>query len=534
MRVCLAILVLIVSFSPWADAQEVDPFSGWSEVSSSDFALLTNASPERGRDLLLRLERFRSLFARLSPDLELDSAVPLRILAFRDAEAYAPYKNGSDGGGLRIMGQFIRSRDGAFITLDADPGRRGALSAVYHEAVHDLVAHNFPAVPRWLDEGLAEYYGAFEERAGFARVGSPVERHLDWLQSETDLDLPAVLSVADRRDLHGAGGARRRVGRFYAVSWALVHYLLSQPEGTATLGDYLLRLLAGEDPNDALEESLGRSVAELEKDLVAYLQRREFASLVVAIEDLPVPAQVAVRAVDRSEVAVHLGDLLLLVGRRDLAAEHYDVALEGDPGNGEAWSGLAWIQDSQGSYEEAEVLHRKALEAGSREALTFVRLGRHRSVQKDADGARWAFAEAVARDPSFAEARALLGRSQGLPGGDPVAGIRHLKIAMVALPYRLDLAFDLVRLHLANGDPEAAERLLDGTLSRYGDAAKLDAARREVERTRQMLAYERALAAGDRSAALAAFDRAISVTDDSELKARMEAHLRALQRDAGR
>ncbi|MEM7479928.1 MAG: tetratricopeptide repeat protein [Acidobacteriota bacterium] len=605
--------------------EPIDPLEGWWQVRSGDQELFTNASPERGAEILLRLGYFRAVFTRLAPEIEQRSPVPLRIIAFRDAAAYASYKNGRDRGGVRILGQFVRSREDAFITLNAaadGSGGRDGLAVAYHESVHDLIAHNFPAVPRWLDEGLAEYYGAFriegpltaagaraagargmaegmaewpnsagaataagargmaewpnsagargveepvaggargveepvaggargraegpnsvgargmvegrnridpsEAPATVARIGLPVERHLDWLQRDRNL---ALREVVAERDLHG--GRSSRVGRFYAVSWALVHYLLSSPEDTGRLGDFLVRLLDGEDPERALPAAMGRSLDRLEEELESYLLAGRFATLSVPVEQLPAPSAVEARPLPRAEIATHLGDLLALSNRREEAAEHFELALSAGSDLAEGWSGLAWLQDLVGSHQEAEVLHRKALALQPRRAATWLRWGRNRSAVGDWNAARAAFAEALVLDPGFAEARAFLGRVHGRPGGDPKSGARHLERAIAALPYRMDLVVDLVRVLLADRRPDEAERWVEGMLARFGEGEQVDGARQDIQRARELLAAEEAFAVGDAEAGLAAFDRAVSATRDGPLRQAMEERLRDLQR----
>ena len=101
---------------------------GWVEARSPSFTLYTDAAPERGAELALALERFRAVFARLAPEIGLRSPVPTRILAFRDAAAYAPYKTTPDVAGVRVLGQFLTAPDGPYPASEPPAPSRDAAS----------------------------------------------------------------------------------------------------------------------------------------------------------------------------------------------------------------------------------------------------------------------------------------------------------------------------------------------------------------------------------------------------------------------
>jgi hypothetical protein len=159
-----------------------DESSRWFTIHSDHFVIHTNATAERGGEIALSLELFRNFFARLAPGLELRSPSPTKIVAFRDSRAYAPYKTAPDTPGTRVLGQFLRHPDGNFLTIVADSRHVGAFAVIYHEFVHYLVDHNFPRVPLWFNEGLAEYYSTLTVEDGRVYLGRPVERHVRWLR----------------------------------------------------------------------------------------------------------------------------------------------------------------------------------------------------------------------------------------------------------------------------------------------------------------------------------------------------------------
>jgi len=517
-------------------AQATTRVEGWIEARTPHLTVYTDAGPQRGAEIAVRLERFRTVFGRLAPGFELRSPAPTRILAFAD---YDPWKTVRDGGGVRVLGQFLSGPDGSFITLAADPEEGDALGVIQHEFVHELVRHNFPRVPLWFNEGLAEYYRTFDVEEGRAILGRPPEDRLRWLDRHAELKLSEVVSrTSDDLPRHGAAGA----GRLYAVSWALVHYLLSgDGERLDATAAWLAQLAQGVEPLEAFEEAFGVRVTQLERELTAYVRRGEYPVASFPADDLPVRAEVWTVPVAR--VHAHLGDLLTRLGRVQEARSHFLDTLEREPGLPEALSGLAFLEDLAGSFGEAAVLHGEAVAAQPASALIWLRYGRHLLERRDqapsrqeandlAAAARAALARAVELDPGFAEAQAVLGQAYLFGDADPEDGIPHLVRALEALPLRMDLVFHLIQLHIKAEDfPRARARIEH--LRRWGEVEMAERAQEALERGALVQAANRALSEGDVEKGLRLFDEAVSVTSDPEMREQMEEQLRELQRRAG-
>lgn len=536
-------------------AQDSQGHAGrWLEVRTEHLTLLTDAPPDTGRALALQLERFRAAFARLAPELELASPAPTRILAF---SSYEDHRIGPEGGGVRVLGQFSSSPDGNFITLSASPeDEERALGVVQHEFVHYLVRHNFPRVPLWFNEGLAEYYRTFAVEDGHAVVGRPPPDRLRWLERSLELDLDAVLTAtSEGLPRHGHGGGAEELGRLYAEGWALVHFLLSgDPGHLDATAAYLALLAAGDEPRDAFEEAFGVRLGTLERQLADYLreglQRADFPTARIPLARLTVgePTQ---RWMTSPEVDTVLGDLAARLGRPDTARRHYLDALENEPGFADALAGLAHLEDRAGSLGEAALLWRDAAAAGMG-PVGRLRHGRHLLNRAAAAGdreegrrlaaeARAVLGELVTQEPHFAEARVLLGRAiltgavlaadDGAEGrdGDLRTGIRHLRKARALLPLRMDVVALLVQLQVQAGDFAAARAQVE-VLRRWAEPELARRAQEAVERGALVAAANAALDEGDVPRAVRLFDEAIEVTRDPALRQRMEVQLRELQR----
>lgn len=522
----LAALLLVL---PAAARAEWNDGSGWTVVTTPHFTLWTDAAPKRGAEIAESLELFRAAFARLAPKLELRSPAPTTILAFRDAASYEPYKSRVDGQAARVLGQFLSHRDGNYLTINADTERLvGSFAVIYHEYVHYFVRHNFPRVPLWFNEGLAEYYSTFAVEDGVVHVGRPAERHVRWLQRDGEIGLAEVLQAT-----HGSESYREaeKVGRFYAVSWALVHYLFSgDARRLDEMADYLIRLREGEDADDAFEEAFDLRLGKMEELLRAYVTVGEFPQASLRVEDLDA-GRARLSAAAPSDVLFRLADLLSHTKRPDEARWHLRRALDLDPEHPEAHAGMAFVLDQEGRFEEAELLYQDAIELGSTSPLTYLLYGRHllKSGTRRA-AARDAFTAVTELDPSFAEGWALLGTTYLLDGrADPGPGIAALQKALDLSPDRVDVAVRLVQLYLHRESFDEARRTVDTWLAGRVDEETLLNVREDIARRSLLHDAHEAFAKGDRERGLELYDRAIAVTRDPETREVMEQRLRDLQ-----
>jgi len=543
----------LVTLSPKPAHAELEP-EAWRAFESASFRLLSNSDSALGTEILLDLERFRRAFAQLAPGLDSSFPVPTQIVAFRDGESYAPFKSESDSAGVRILGQFLGHRDGNYITLNADPRWSGGLGIVLHEYVHHIINQNLPGVPRWLNEGFAEYYSTFRVEGRFAVVGRPVERHLRWWRHNRVVSVSEVIGESSDAAVHSVGGA----GRYYAVSWGLTHYLLSQPHGTDTIASYLEAVASGADRAEALLLILGVSARELEAELRDYVGAESLPATSLALEAL---GEVGITEVESSPATTLtvLGELAARLGNERHAEELFYLALSHEPESAEALVGLASLRDEQGRIEEAGVLFDDALALGPKSARSYLRYGRHllqtidserspnaenaaenaaesaaQSTEDLAREAKISFLTAAALEPSFAEAQVMLAFVHLFEGLEAKEGLSFGERARALLPTRIDVVHTLIRLHLKRGSIGRADELLEGALAVLAEREFQDRVRDEIRRAEFLLAARAALSDGRWDEGVDFFDQAISHTEDLGIRLRMEEQLEKLEQRADR
>lgn len=159
-----------------------------------------------------------------------------------------------------------------------------------HEYIHHLMLQNFPfGYPAWFVEGYAEYFMNSTVNASSIQVGLVTGR-LGNLVGDTWLSMDDVLSKRVNDIPQGARGA------FYAQSWLLTHYMISDPQRAEQLKAYLTALSQGKESVDAMQQATGLSPDAWKKRLRTYLsgqlrytqlKRADFPKASVEIVKLP-------------------------------------------------------------------------------------------------------------------------------------------------------------------------------------------------------------------------------------------------------
>ena len=255
-----------------------------------------------------------------------------------------------------VGGYFLHASDVAYLVVPASDPRQqvGVYNALFHEYAHAILHLNLPVLPEWVDEGMAEFYSTFQAdfRDGKSLIGRAPAR-VETIRGEQLLPLSQVLTS------EGAYKFKRdptTVQRFYAQSWALVHYLQMADGGKrrGQLTTYLKLLEAGRSVNDAFKEAFVTTFDELQRELQAYIGRTTFpASLVDAGVLAFAPA---VESMTEADARYIQGDLLFKTGAANDANEEFTKVLALDPTHAGARVARAGFLLDQGKVDEAIAL----------------------------------------------------------------------------------------------------------------------------------------------------------------------------------
>jgi hypothetical protein len=302
----LGLLALLAAVAVHAAVPVPSETDGWTVLTAGEFRIYSNASAHATRQIAVNLLRMREALGKVTT-LNVRAAKPIHVFVFRNRRAFAPYRDALfEQRNAPVSGGFVQGMAANAIVLDA-AAEGGVARVVYHELTHALMRNTVPGLPLWLDEGLAEYYSTFSVRGDEVRIGYPVSRHVLALRKPEPLIPLARHFVIDQQSPEYEDP--RQHARFYAQSWALVHYFLwGGKERRARLEAFLEALRAGKPAAEATA-LLGTDYPAIEVELLSYVKRPAMAFLAYRVDELTVPVPEDPKPVARDELLYALGSL---------------------------------------------------------------------------------------------------------------------------------------------------------------------------------------------------------------------------------
>jgi len=476
---CLLALALAAGPARAQSAELPPEQDRWIELKTPSFVLWSDASEKNAREVAARLERLRSVLGQLNPGLKLTSPNPTYVFVFRTTAAFKPYRRVYNGQAVYVGGYFVTQPEANWVAVNGD-ARSDEESILNHELLHSILRNNYPGLPLWFNEGLAEVYSSFQATDREARIGLPIPDHVYWLRLHSLIPV-AQLFAMDQGSPDYNEGARR--GVFYAESWALVHYLLVGHPELRQKAPLYFREMAKERPApDAFRAAFGRGEGELEKEIQAYVRKRIFEVQIVPVQP-DADLHFTRRDLPRAEALARLGGLLVSLGasRWPAAADHFHAALALDPEQPQALAGLGWIESLSGRPQEAQPwLAKAAAKAPDDVVIQYlygIALLDGTSGPAEARQAQAALARAVALQPELGEAWARLAFAQAREDPMPADAVLSFETAHRLLPGRTDIAFNLVLACARSGRRDRAQEVIDHVLAVHGSAEQVQKAR---------------------------------------------------------
>lgn len=277
----------------------------WLKAESPRFIVYSDRGEAVLREYVIQMEAFDSML-RFRHGLP-EAGVPPRklpIYLVRDREDLQRTWNGA---GDAVAGYYSPGGADTFAVavLEANAQDDDAVT-IRHEYTHHFMLQNFPsAYPAWMVEGYAEYYSMTRIKGGFVEVGRVNTWRSDELRQGSWLKMADLL--ANKRGPKG-----RNWSDFYAESWLLTHYLMSDPERFKQFQAYASAVARGADPVEAMVTATGLSTDALDQALRRYMntglrytqyKRTDFTAPQITITELPPSADALL--LDRLELVGH-------------------------------------------------------------------------------------------------------------------------------------------------------------------------------------------------------------------------------------
>ena len=283
----------------------------WLQINSAHFTVITDAGDKKGREVALRFEQMRAVFAGILSKDHLSQPVPLTILAFKSDKSYyqlAPLRQGQP---INVPGFFLPGDDQDFIALNLFED--GSWLAVAHDFAHMLLSYNYPTAQGWFDEGLAEFFSSIrvdnkqigiggdpelgpsvtQDLLGNQRDTHPPKSLTELLGAQVWLSLPDLFMMKHNTSSYNEGTHHTL---YYAESWIVMHYLLHEKKLPET-GAYFNLVLNQHVPvEEAIQKAYGMTSAQLEDAVKTYLHSQK--QLLVALDAARLANQPSVHAAE--------------------------------------------------------------------------------------------------------------------------------------------------------------------------------------------------------------------------------------------
>jgi tetratricopeptide (TPR) repeat protein len=485
-RVVTALLVLVpLVFS--ADQPKIR----WLLVSASHFAVLTDASREKGSEVAVRLEQMRSVCGQLLLRSKLSMPEPLDVIAFKDYAEYAQIAPQRDGKPTSAQGFFLPGQDRNYIVLNLSDEE--SWLAVSHQFAHVYLNYNYPPTQPWFDEGFAEYFSSLHMNDLQAQIGADPESFSEILNTQKWMPLPALFVT-------GADAAAESSHRnlFFAESWIVMHYLLNQEKLQQT-GTYFGLALNEKVPAEhAIQQAFGMSAAQMEQAVKDYFQSLAVPKKPASPKAQPLPAGAKqFTPIGLNEVGVSIQDILLPEAQALVAEamvrvpEHRDGALNqlntlvDDPKTetAAAHRALAWGHLQKNEFEEAGDELKQALQLKPQDPWTHFYSAWMKYYEAQANGTLFPGLANMMIDlrivldwnEQIAEAYHMLAMAR-VEGGGVQSAVQSIQTAVRLNPRSEKYLLDMARVYMAAKKWDDAitllERLRSSPNTQIASAAK--------------------------------------------------------------
>lgn len=463
----IATLLFLLSFGPLNTP--VFAKDNWLSLRSKNFLLVGNTNEKQLRQVGMRLEQFREVFAQLFPRAVHSTLVPTTVIVFKSEDSYRPFKPNAN-----VAGYFQSGPDVNYITLTTElSGSQDPFTVIFHEYTHLLINNTTANVPLWFNEGLAEYYSTFKITEDIKlTLGAPISSHVYRLRESKMLPLRTLFKVDEKSPYYNE---RDKQSVFYAESWALMHYLILGKQGQRApqMGNFLQLIAANVPLEQAFQQAFAMSFESMEKELREYIKQDRYPVMTGQLKSkLVVETEMQTAPISEAESHAYLGDLLLHSNRAD-SERYLQKALSLDPNLPMANASMAMLRLREGKVDQArQMLARVAANSQNylihyyyAYALSRERLDEQQMVSGFAPEAaakmRAELKRAMELRPDFLESHSLLAFVNLVTNTDIDESIQMLKRALASAPGKANLVFTLAQLHMRKENYKDARPLLE-------------------------------------------------------------------------
>ena len=481
--------------SCFASSSESEPH--WIRVSSSHFSVLTDGGEKKGREVAVRLEQMRTVFAQLLMKTRVNMPEPVDVIAFKTDKEYAQVAPIRDGQPISAPAFFLAGEDRNYIVLNLledDPWR-----GITHEFAHLLLDHNYPPTQDWFDEGFAEYFSSLRLDNKQAQIGGdPGLRKADLVGSQAGtrnapkslselLAAPVWLAVSDlfttkqSRSNYQEGS---HYTLFYAQSWIAMHYLLNKNKLSETGTYFDLVQNQKLTVEQAIQQAYGMTSAQFDQALKDYFHSLapSFQTQAVAttsgtpnsaVSQFPLPVDnigTSIQRVPDTDARALVAELMVRVPehRQQALQELNAMIAQPKTENAIAHRALAWMHLQSKNYDAATEELSTALDLDSNDPWVRYYLALVKYHAAESSGHPFQGLSNMMQDlravldwnPEMAEAYSMLAMAR-VEGGGVNSAMESMRAAIQLSPRNEGYLLNMAQIYMAGKKWDAATALLE-------------------------------------------------------------------------
>lgn len=341
------------------------PEERWVEVHSAHFTTYSNAGELDARRIANQIEEIRAVFLQTFPALRVDPGKPTIVIAAKNEDslkAFIPdYWATKDR--VHPASVFVPGLDKNFAVLRTDVGgsRENAYHSLYYDYTGLILRLNFSSLPTWFEVGLCEYFANTLVGPAEIGVGHASRAQLQYLER-------LRLKLIPLKDLFSADtrspllNLEDKSFLFHAEAWALVHYMLNEPEARKSewFPRYLKAYEATNDSEAAAKEAFG-DLNHLQAVIESYSRQTSFHFQSYKPQAAITPQAYPVRELTSAEALTVQGEFLAHINHPAQAKDLFNQALALQPDMAAAHVGIGYVDYLQHDNDGALVEFNKAI-----------------------------------------------------------------------------------------------------------------------------------------------------------------------------
>ena len=230
---------------------------GWTTVytkETENYVVICQSSQEYADEIGSHAELIRRAYNKIFSNIPKPDR-KYKILVYANRDAYLR------GGAPPMSAGYFDTLLRKLVIYKQSPARE-TLSTLYHEAFHQFLQDYQEQAPQWFNEGLGDYFGAYE----YAREGKrelmrsrPDVGRLNNVQAAIyykKCPPAAELMVMTQQEMYEPS----MVGIHYAQAWAMIYFMIEggKPVYKTTLMNYFKALQKGMDRHEAYAATFGK------------------------------------------------------------------------------------------------------------------------------------------------------------------------------------------------------------------------------------------------------------------------------------